>query len=217
MMTRLLAAMDRINQRHPWSHNDAFSGFVLRHAKRTIREGGATALDVGCGTGNLLRRLAPLFPQVVGIEADRETAALATAAVIPWQSATVVNANFPANSRRYDFVSLVAVLHHLPLLAGIKAARAAVAPGGRLVIVGVYREEPTDAAFSIISLALNPIIGLLRHPRPASRLPQSMSAPVVPATNTYQQIKDALTAELPGVQVHRALFWRYLAIWQNQQ
>ncbi|MBU4188858.1 MAG: class I SAM-dependent methyltransferase [Actinobacteria bacterium] len=216
-MTRLLAALDRINQRHPWSHNDAFSGFVLRHAKRTIREGGTTALDVGCGTGNLLRRLAPLFPQVVGVEAHPETAARAAAAVLPWPTVTVVNAPFPADSHLYDFVSMVAVLHHLPLVGGIKAARAAVAPGGRLVIVGVYREEAADAPFSFISLALNPLIGLLRHPQPSVRLPQGMSAPTASATDCYQQIKEALKAELPGVKVHRTLFWRYLAIWQNQR
>lgn len=216
-MTRLLAAIDRINQRHPWSHNDAFSGLVVRQAKRTIREGGTTALDVGCGTGNLLRKLAPLFPHVVGMEADPETAALAAAAVLPWPTAAVVNARFPDEFHPYDFVSMVAVLHHLPLVEGIKAARVAVAPGGRVVIVGVYREEPADAAFSIISLVLNPIIGLLRHPLPSTRIPQNMSAPALRATDSYQQIKKALKAELPGAKVHRTLFWRYLATWQDRR
>jgi SAM-dependent methyltransferase len=217
VLTRLLTALDRINQRHPWSHNDAFSGFVLRQAQRTVREGGSTALDIGCGTGNLLRRLAPLFSQVVGIEADPETAGRAAAAVLPWPTATVVNADFPADSQVYDFVSMVAVLHHLPLTEGIRAARSAVAPGGRLVIVGAYREEAPDAPFSIISLALNPLIGLLLHPRPARRIPQNMGAPTADATDSYRQIKEALTAELPGVKARRTLFWRYLAVWQNPQ
>lgn len=214
-MTRVLASIDRINQRHPWSHNDAYAGVVVREARRTLREGGTTALDVGCGTGNLLRRLAPLFPEVVGVEADPASAALAAAAVRAWPTASVVNASFPANTHRYDFVSMVAVLHHLPLIAGIEAARAAVAPGGRLIIVGLYREEPTDALFSISSVVLNPIVGLLKHPRPSAQLPQSMSAPTVPATDSYRRIKEALEASLPGVAVHRTLFWRYVAIWHD--
>lgn len=216
-MARLLDAIDGINQRHPWSHNDAYSGLVVRQAKRVRREGGTTALDVGCGTGNLLRRLAPLFSHVVGIEADPGTAALAEEAVLPWPGATVVNADFPVDSHRYDFVSMVAVLHHLPLVPGIEAARGAVSPGGRLVIVGVYREEPSDALFSIASLLLNPIIGLLRQPRPAPRLPPNMSAPAVPAADAWQRIRSALEAGLPGVKVHRALFWRYVATWQNER
>jgi SAM-dependent methyltransferase len=143
----------------------------VRQAIQTLRGGGTTALDIGCGTGNLLRRLAPIFPRVVGIEADSATAALAAAAVLPWPTAAVVNASSPADSQRYDFVSMVAALHHLPLLAGIEAARATVGPGGRLVIVGVYREERTDVLLSVISLVLNPIIGLMRHPgdQPDSR------------------------------------------------
>lgn len=187
----------------------------MRHAKRALHEGGTVALDVGCGTGNLLRRLAPLFPRVVGIEADPDTAGRAAAAVLQWPAATVVNANFPADSRIYDFVSMVAVLHHLPLKEGVQAARAAVAPGGRLVIVGVYREEASDALLSIISLALNPLIGILLHPRPASQLPPAMSAPTAQATDSYRDIRTALSAELPGVKVHRTLFWRYVATWQN--
>lgn len=216
MLSRLLRAIDRINQRHPWSHNDAYSSLVVRQAEQARRNGGTTALDVGCGTGNLLCRLAPLFPRVVGIEADPTTAALAASAVRRWPSAIVVNASFPAGPERYDFVSMVAVLHHLPLGMGIEAARAAVEPGGRLVIVGVYREEPRDALFSVISLLLNPIIGLLRHPQRAGRLPPGMSAPAVPATETYEQIRNALQAVLPGLKIRRGLFWRYVATWQAE-
>lgn len=212
-MARLLQAIDRANQTHPWSHNDAYSWHVMRQARRSRREGGTTALDIGCGTGNLLRRLARLFPHVVGIEADPATAALAASAVSPWSAATVINATFPTDSQRYDFVSMVAVLHHLPLERGIEAARAAVAPGGRLVIVGVYAEERTDALFSIISLVLNPIIGLARHPRRAARLPQNMAAPAVPATHSFRHIREALHTALPGIKVRRGLFWRYIATW----
>jgi 2-polyprenyl-3-methyl-5-hydroxy-6-metoxy-1,4-benzoquinol methylase len=216
-MARLLHAIDGVNQTHPWSHNDAYSWNVMCHANQTLREGGTTALDVGCGTGNLLGQLAQLFPHVVGMEADPATAALAASAVSPWSAATVINETFPADSQRYDFVSMVAVLHHLPLGRGIEAARAAVAPGGRLAIVGVYREERTDALFSIISLVINPIIGLVRHPRRAARLPESMAAPAVPATDSYRLIRQALHAALPGVKVRRGLFWRYIATWHADQ
>ena len=109
------------------------------------------------------------------------------------------------------------MLHHLPLGRGIDAARAAVAPGGRLAIVGVYREERTDALFSTISLVLNPIIGLVRHPRRAARLPENMAAPVAPATDFYRLIREALHAALPGVKVRRGLFWRYIATWRADQ
>lgn len=207
--------LDRLNRAHPWSHNDAYAGFALRQAARTLREGGTSALDIGCGTGNLLRRLARRFPRVVGIEADPATAELAAAAVRSLPAASVVNASFPvADGQRYDFVSMVAVLHHLPLQDALEAVRGAVAPGGRLAIVGVYREERSDAALSVVSLLLNPIVGLVRHPRRARELPENMTAPAVPAAESYREIRDALHAALPGIGVRRGLFWRYTATWK---
>ena len=187
LAARAIDGLSRVNAAHPWSHNDAYAPFVLRQAARARRDGGTSALDVGCGTGNLLLRLAHRFPEVVGIEADPATAALASAAVRTLPNASVVAASFPsADGRRYDFVSMVAVLHHLPLREGIDAVRGAVAPGGRLVIVGVYREERSDAALSIVSLVLNPIVGMISHPRRAVTLPANMAAPVAPAADPYQ-------------------------------
>jgi SAM-dependent methyltransferase len=214
-VTVILRALDRVNREHPWSHNDFYAGFVLREARHAVRDGGTAALDVGCGTGNLLRRLAGLFPAVVGVEADAATAALAAETVRTLPGASVVHAAFPLeDGRRYDFVSMVAVLHHLPLREGIEAVRDVVAPGGRLAIVGVHREERSDAAFSIASLLLNPVIGLLKHPRRADALPVNMSAPTAPASDLYRDIRDALRAALPGVRVRRGLFWRYTATWR---
>lgn len=217
-VTVILRALDTVNREHPWSHNDFYAGWVLRQARRTAREGGTVALDIGCGTGNLLRRLAGLFPQVTGIEADAATAALAAKAVRTLPTASVINAPFPLpDGRRYDFVSLVAVLHHLPLREGIGAAGDAVAPGGRVAIVGVFREEASDAALSLASLLLNPVIGLIRHPRRARVLPDNMTAPTVPAADSYREIRDALRAALPGVRIRRGLFWRYTASWRAPQ
>jgi len=214
-VSTLVRVLDGLNRAHPWSHNDAYGGFVMRQASKARREGGSSALDIGCGTGNLLARLGRRFTNVVGIEADPATAAQAAAAVASMPSASVVRATFPVgDGRKYDFVSMVAVLHHLPLVSGIAAVRDAVAPGGRLAIVGLYREEPNDALYSLASLLLNPLVGIVVHPRPSVRLPSNMCAPTAEATDTYRAIREALRARLPGVRVHRGLFWRYTATWR---
>lgn len=210
-----VAWLDRFNAAHPWTHNDAYAGFVLRQAAMTVREGGRSAADIGCGTGHLLRRLAPLFEQSVGIEADPDSAARAAHAVRSLPGARVVVDRFPlADGCRYDFVAMVAVLHHLPLLTGIEAVRGAVAPGGRLAIVGVYREERSDVWLSLASALLNPVVGFVRHPRRATGTPEHMTAPTAPASDSYAEIVEALSQALPGVHVRRRLFWRYTASWR---
>jgi hypothetical protein len=149
------------------------------------------------------------------MEADPATAKRATELIQKLPNAKVVCSAFPtAEPCRYGFVSMVAVLHHLSLEVGIRAAREAVSPGGRWVIVGCYREESRlDFLLGYVSLVLNPLIGLVLHPRRSSTVPINMTAPVATPTDSFEQIRDALRAALPGVSVRRGLFWRYTAVW----
>ena len=215
-MGRLLEALNGFNQRHPWSHNDVHAPWVLRQADKTRRDGGVAALDIGCGAGDLLVKLSERFSRVVGVEADPATADAARRATRELPSVSVMEAEFPVDDRRYDFVSMVAVLHHLPLAQGVAAARAAVAPGGRLVIVGVSREEGrVDLALSLVSVVLNPVVGMLKHPRRAESVPVGMTAPTAPASESFDQIRAVMRERLPGVRLRRGLFWRYRAVWRD--
>ena len=63
---RPVDALERFNTRHPWSHNDHFHPWILRH----LPDGRGLAVDVGCGQGLLATRLASHFDRVVGIDAD---------------------------------------------------------------------------------------------------------------------------------------------------
>ncbi|TDE12999.1 class I SAM-dependent methyltransferase [Jiangella asiatica] len=179
MRTRLLKTLARINEHHPWSHNDAYAPFVIYHAWRGRRAGAVTGLDVGCGTGRLLRRLARVLPEVTGIEPDPDASKKATASTKDRSNVTVVQSAFPTSEHsRFDFVSMVAVLHHLPLHRGIRAAREVVTPGGRLIIVGCYRDEPRSQRWlELVSLLMNPLIGLVLHPRRASEPPREHDGP----------------------------------------
>ncbi|MGN7979072.1 class I SAM-dependent methyltransferase [Microbacterium sp. 22195] len=213
MDVRLLEALGRFNAAHPWSHNDAYSGFVLRHARAVRRAGGDTAVDVGCGTGNLLRRLARVFPVVIGIEPDAPSAAIAEARAASPQVRIDVRAFGTEPRNAYDLVVFVASLHHMSLDAALTTVRDSLRPGGRLVVVGIAKETPSDALRSAVSMALNPIIGLLRHPRRAVRHPEHMTSPVAEASQTFEDIRAAASAVLPGIRMRRRLFWRYTAFW----
>jgi SAM-dependent methyltransferase len=214
--TRILGALRRFNAAHPWSHNAFYTPWIVRQARAVRRHGGRRALDIGCGTGELLTRLAVVMPEVVGIEPDGRTAARARARVAEHENAIVREEPFDpaaAGDETFDLVTLVAVLHHLPLAPTLRAARDLVAPGGRLVVVGLAREAPADLPWSLASVILNPVIGLLRHPRRARVLPESMTAPLSEPTHTFDQIAAVARDVLPEVTIRRRLFWRYTAVW----
>lgn len=210
---RLLAALGRFNAAHPWSHNDAFAGFVLRHARAVRRRGGTSAVDVGCGTGHLVERLARVFPQVIGIEPDTRTATVASRRLERCTGVAIRQRSWEAESVAGDLIVFVASLHHMPLRSALEQARSAVRPGGRVVVVGVAEDDPQDRVRSVISLVLNPVVGFVRHPRRAAQPPTHMRAPTRAAAESFDEIRSVASEILPGIRMRRRLFWRYTAVW----
>lgn len=210
----VLEVLDRLNAAHPWSHNDAYAGFVMRHARKVRRHGGDTAADVGCGTGGLLSALSESFPTAIGIEPDAGTAAVA-ARRLTGNGVRVEARTFGSEPPgAYDMITFVASLHHMPLHAALQDAREALRPGGRIVIVGIARETSKDALSSGVSLLLNPLVGLVRHPSHAVTVPPPVQAPTAEATQSFEEIRAIARDMLPGIRMRRRLFWRYTASWE---
>jgi 2-polyprenyl-3-methyl-5-hydroxy-6-metoxy-1,4-benzoquinol methylase len=213
-LQRALAALARFNDAHPWSHNDAYAPLVLHHARRVRAAGGTAALDVGCGTGNLVRRLAGVFPAVTGVEADGPTATRARQTTAELGNVRILTQPFDElHGNRFDLITFVAVLHHLPLRATLEQTRELLRPGGRLVVVGINRGTRADVPWSIASLILNPIVGAVVHPRRAHEIPTQMTAPTASAAESFDEIARTTDRILPAARLHRGLFWRYTLSW----
>jgi hypothetical protein len=97
------------------------------------------------------------------------------------------------------------VVHHLPLVPALDRMRALLRPGGRLVVVGCYRQAtPADHAVDLVAVPANLLTGLVKS-RGADA---AMSAPTAPAPDTLAEIRAAA----PTAAVHRRLFWRYTLV-----
>ncbi|MFI7226481.1 class I SAM-dependent methyltransferase [Nonomuraea angiospora] len=209
----LLSHLDRFNKRHPWSHNDHYGGWV---AEQVAASGAGHVLDVGCGTGNLAALLRRRAATVTGLEPDPATARAAAERFAGDPAVTIVQTDFAGRDprRRWDAVTLVAVLHHLPLVPTLRELRGCLAPGGRLVVVGCYREAgPADLLAALPAMVANPIMGLVKHPARADVPPLHMTAPTAEAQETLANIRAAAAQELPGARVRRRLFWRYTLVY----
>jgi hypothetical protein len=119
-----------------------------------------------------------------------------------------------------DLITMVAVLHHLGLDDTLARIPGLLAPGGRLLVIGLARVNSLpDLAVDLISAAANPVMGLIRHPRPARPAdgPEA-GQPVMPVrdpANTLAEIAAAARAHLPGATIRRRLFFRYTLRWDN--
>ena len=215
----LLVALDRFNQAHPWSHNDSFARFVVRRARRVARAGGSRrqrALDVGCGTGNLVEHLSGIFSSVVGVRPDPTAARLAAKRFTNSPSVEIEQRCFgDEEPNRYDFIVFVASLHHMPLVETLRCAKQSLRSGGWIVIVGVARETCADTTRSMLSLVLNPLVGLVRHPSRATGTLLHMQAPTAAPVESFEEIRRTARDVLPGIRMRRRLFWRYTATWRS--
>ncbi|GAA1079572.1 class I SAM-dependent methyltransferase [Nocardiopsis composta] len=208
-----LSRLDRFNRRHPWSHNDHYGRWA---AGRVAASGARDVLDVGCGTGNLAARLRDRGAAVTGLEPDPATARAAQERFAADPAVTIVRAGFADRDprRRWDAVTLVAVLHHLPLVPTLRELRGCLAPGGRLVVVGCYREAgPADLLAALPAALANPVVGLVKHPARADAPPPHMAAPTADPRETLAEIRAAAARELPGARIRRRLFWRYTLVY----
>ena len=211
---RVLRALERFHAARPWDHNAHFHRWILRQLPGRV----GSALDVGCGTGDLARLLALRAQRVHGIDADPGITARARELTPAAAPVTYTAADAPAGlgERSYDVITCVAAVHHLPFTEALSAFRDHLAPGGTLVIVGLARARtPVDHLLGIVSIPLNVVLALLKsRGRPVPR-PVSMTAPTRPADLSFTEIAREARAVLPGVRLRRRLLWRYTLVWRR--
>ncbi|MGW3202741.1 class I SAM-dependent methyltransferase [Streptomyces sp. NPDC001135] len=214
MPTRLIDVLQRFNAAHPWDHNAHFHPWLLRQLPRRV----GTALDVGCGSGDLVRVLARRAESVVGVDADDgilDRARELTGADVP---VTYTRACAPHDlpAGPYDVITCVAVLHHLPFTETLGRLQKELAPDGTLVVVGCARDaRAVDHLLGLVSVAVNPLVGWVKNRgRAVSERPVSMTAPVRDPEMSFAEIAHEARRLLPGARLRRRLFWRYTLVWR---
>ncbi|MFE9707615.1 class I SAM-dependent methyltransferase [Streptomyces sp. NPDC005930] len=211
---RLLQALDEFNAAHPWDHNAYYHRWIMRQLPGSF----GTALDVGCGTGELARSLATRAAAVEAVDSDPAMIVRAQELTSPKAPVTFTTADaltgVPAAS--YDVITCVAALHHLPFTDALAHFRRHLAPGGTLVVVGLWRAQtPVDHLLGAAAIVPNAITGWIRSKGRTGHLPASMTAPVRPATMSFPEIVHEARRVLPGARVRRRLFWRYTLVWHQ--
>ncbi|MEV1006752.1 class I SAM-dependent methyltransferase [Streptomyces sp. NPDC049881] len=211
---RAAEALHRFNARHPWDHNAHYHPWITRQLPRHV----TSALDVGCGSGDLARLLARRATRVHGIDADPAILARARALTPPALPVayTLGDAMTGLPPGPHDAITCVAVLHHLPLTEALTAFREHLAPGGTLVVLGLHRPRtPGDFLLEAAAIPANAALGWLKNRGRRAPRPVAMTAPTRPAETTYAEIVREAGRVLPGARIRRRLFWRWSLVWHR--
>lgn len=195
-----------------WNHNTAFHEELVADARKR----GGRVLDIGCGDGLLLQRLAPVAREVVGIDPDEQAVSRAEKRLRETANASVVHGDFlampiPTGAERFDTLTCVAVLHHMPLKEALMQMRELLAPGGKLLVVGLAADK------SLLDLAIS---GALLLPiRLMDRVhggQQDIKVRIAEPQASLREIRQVARDVLPGAIVRRRFYYRYVLTWEKQ-
>ncbi|MDR7309651.1 SAM-dependent methyltransferase [Nocardioides luteus] len=202
--------MTELNARHPWSHNDHFHSWILAN----LPERRGSALDVGCGRGELVATLSPRFGTVTGNDVDPDMRQRAADRCAGLPNVTIDGGPWASATGPFDLVTMVAVLHHLDVAEALTTVRRLLAPGGRFLAVGLAPPaSPTDHLWDLASAVTNPVIGYVKHPWPSTDGAQPPAFPVTDPTMPLDELRKVVGDVMPGASIRRRLGFRHTIAW----
>jgi SAM-dependent methyltransferase len=203
-----------------WDHNAYYQRLLMRHLPRPCRR----VLDVGCGAGSFAAVLAARAEHVDALDrspAMIEQARLVAPANVSCHLADVLIEPLP--EAHYDAIVSNTALHHMELGQALPRLARALRPGGVLAVVALPRidlprELPVEACGAIGERLFGAAFAILRATtggRWCAIEGSHATMPVVDGTLTTRQVRRQASALLPGAQVRRLVFWRYLLLWHK--
>lgn len=193
-----------------WNHNVAYHNWILKHVQKQD-----TVLDVGCGDGLLVSKLAPLSKKVIGVDSHFPSIIKAKEHISQFQNATVINVSFEDFKFEEDLIDtviFVASIHHMDMAEAIEKAKKLLSPHGKIIIVGIAK--PIGILDHIIEL-LRVIPAKIGSIINNEKVSEQIGVPTVPAEMSYKQIKEISRKHLPDAEISRGLYYRYLLFWRQ--
>lgn len=189
-----------------WNHNTVYHKWLLAQVK-----GKETVLDVGCGDGLLVYRLANVCDQLIGIDTHIPSIEKAKKRLFNIKNASIILTRFEDFKRKpnsFDAIIFVASLHHMNLAFCIKKSVKLLKPNGKLLIVGLAHPHSIwDWIIELARLLPVKLIDLFYNVK------GDVGAPITDANEHLGDIRDIAKKELPNAKIKQALYYRYLLTW----
>jgi ubiquinone/menaquinone biosynthesis C-methylase UbiE len=200
------------------THNDHYHNFLLRHLPSNCHD----VLEIGCGTGGFARRLAERSRHVLALDLSQEMIRIARerSAQFPsieFELADVRDRPLPPES--FDCIASIATLHHVSIEETLLKMKAALKPGGVLLVLDLFEGAGlSDSLSNILAIPMSVSLRLLHHGRLFPRREVRDAWAAHERHDLYPTMSEvhALCARiLPGAKIKQHLLWRYSIVWEK--
>jgi SAM-dependent methyltransferase len=201
-----------------WDHNNHYHRFLQNQLPNQRQ----TALDIGCGTGEFSRLLAKRFTKIVAIDLSATMIEVARQrssqfSNIDFQVADILQWDFPIE--QFDVIVSIATLHHVPIASLLPNLKAALKPGGKLLILDLLEHESwRDRLSDLLAVPLNWLLQGLKN-RYIQQSPEAVAAMREHLrTDQYLTLSQARQLYINLLEqsiVRKHLFWRYSVVWEK--
>jgi 2-polyprenyl-3-methyl-5-hydroxy-6-metoxy-1,4-benzoquinol methylase len=201
-----------------WDHNRQYQKYLIKHIPR----GCGRVLDVGCGTGELTKKLSVLSREVTGIDVAEN---MISEARRRNDAHNITYINVPAErflaetGDRFDVIISVAALHHMDEQKVLELMKNRLEPDGLILILDLVEDRtPSGLLFSFFAMLLNPVMYLVKRKRFRAAPEEKAAWADHFRCDRYLSVREAKAAAekaLGKAKVKRHLFWRYSIVYRN--
>lgn len=207
------------------TQNDHYHNFLLRHFPLQCQD----ALEIGCGAGKFARLLAKRSQNVLALDLSPEMIRLARENStefpnIEFELADVCDRVLPVES--FDCIATIATLHHLPFREILLKMKAALKPGGALLVLDLFAADRNllrpegllDTSSNFLAIPVSVSLRLIHQGRLLP--PRAVRAAWAEHERhdiypTMREVRELCGELLPGARVRKHLLWRYSIVWRN--
>jgi SAM-dependent methyltransferase len=199
-------------------HNEHYHNFLLNHLRAHCDD----VLEIGCGTGAFARTLAARSNHVLGVDLSPEMIRLAREkskhlSNLEFQVADICD--WEVEPEHFDCIASIATLHHLPFREVLLKMKAALKPGGVLLILDLFEPHGlSDWLLNFPALCVSVALRLIHHGRlfPHREVRAAWAAHEAhDLYPTMDEVRSICADLLPGAKVKKHLLWRYSIVWHN--
>jgi 2-polyprenyl-3-methyl-5-hydroxy-6-metoxy-1,4-benzoquinol methylase len=202
-----------------WDHNQQYQSYLIKNIGNTNKY----ILDVGCGTGELTKKLIEKGEKIIGIDISEkmiQEAKKRNADTKIEYICTTVEKYLEETDKTFDIILSIAALHHMNEKEILKKMKTKLTENGKILILDLVKEGSViDDILSGIAMLLNPVTILIKRRRLKVTREEHDAWKDHFQYDIYLTLKEvkALVKEVLGnAKIKRHLFWRYSILYDGK-